>query len=112
MNTTCTVCQRPLVLKPGGTKRDGTTYKPFMGCEVWDDEHKRARDDYKKAKGTFKPSPKTQNAPVSSLNEESVQMIMDELEAINKRLNDMAHFLVDKLGGDKKNEINIGDIKF
>lgn len=108
MNKICTVCGRALVLKPGGTKKDAmgnviSSWKPFMGCSVWDDEHKRAREAFKAAKNGYKPLPQqhqTQNLPPTT-NEKTIDgnlLVMEEIQALNARIDKLGEYLKSKLG--------------
>ena len=110
MNNVCKDCGAVMELVAAGIKKNGEPYNAFMGCQNWR-EHKKFGGG-STAKAQFKTSPQPPQASTPSLNVESVQMIMDELLGLNKRLNDMANFLVDKLGGDKKEEVDVKDIKF
>ena len=110
MNTNCKDCGLKLELVPAGIKKNGEPFNAFMGCPNWR-EHKKFGGGTT-AKAQFRASPQPPQAPTASLNAESVQMIMDEISGLNKRLDDMAHFLVEKLGSDRKDDVNVKDIKF
>lgn len=99
--TNCNVCGSELKIIPAGvSKKTGKSYSAFTACP-------------NKCKTSWNnPSPKPQNEPIASLNEESVQIIMDEFRGLNKRLDEMAHFLVEKLGSNKKDEVNVKEIPF
>lgn len=100
---TCIICGNVMKLIPAGvSKKTGKPYDSFMSCP----------NRCKAVKAQFKTSPQPPQAPTASLNAESVQMIMDEISGLNKRLDDMAHFLVEKLGSDRKDDVNVKDIKF
>ena len=104
MNNVCTECGMPMVLKPAGVSRTtGKPYNAFYACS--------SGQRHQQAKAIVAPQPQNATAkPSDAQNRELV--LLEAIDAINKRLDNMATFLVEKLGTDKKEEVSVKDIPF
>lgn len=88
----CNFCGATLKEIPAGvSKKTGKPYKAFTAC----------------------PSGCKQDKPfVPEKKDDGMDFVLDELRNVNRRLDKMVEFLVEKLGSEKKDEININDIPF
>lgn len=83
MNNICNLCGTDLELVPTGKRKDGSTYKSFMGCPNW----KQHPKDGKKL-------------PLKTISKEFnfENYVADEFANLNKRLDGLAKYLIGKLG--------------
>lgn len=95
-NNLCLICNIPLEHKPAGTRKDGTSYKAFMGCPNW--------KSHPKSVNTKGYRPQTQNL-LPTINQNIVDpniLIVESIDALradfSKRMDDLAEYLKKKLG--------------
>jgi len=97
-NKTCLTCGTIMEFHAAGTRKDGTSYKAFYGCPLWkDDEHKRAKEEWKKA--VESDSNDSENYSSSRFAPKIVDLnglIMDELKAIGKEINEKLDKILEK----------------
>ena len=77
-NNLCKICGAALSWKDGGTRKDGTTYDGFMACPNYKNHPKKGQPQFQKAV-------------------DSSAIILDEIQEVNKRLDKLIAFCVEKL---------------
>lgn len=85
----CNICGAELSLVPGGQRKDGSSYKSFMGCPNWK-THKTTSLNQKR------------NSGAPNANGDGLKTVSDQMQAfkdhIDARLDKLADYLVKKLG--------------